>query len=72
MQANTGFPHQLHWDSFQLADAVPRRLSELYRFDARLVDTTVRAGANGEPRRSRQAPPRYVPASSLPGLFRVD
>lgn len=71
MQANTGFPHRVHWDSFQLADAVPRRLSELYRFDAGM-DGPLAPGANGDPRRARHAPARYVPASSLPELFRVD
>jgi hypothetical protein len=72
MYANAGFPHNLHWDSVQLADAVPRRLSELYRFDIQAHDVDS-ASANGEPRRAiaRGARP-YLPASTLPGLFRVD
>ncbi len=70
MQANTGFPHHVHWDSFQLADAVPRRLSELYRFDVPLDAPEARC-ANAEPRRGRGARP-YLPASTLPGLFHVD
>lgn len=68
MYATTGFPHHLHWSSHQLADAVPRRLSELYRFD-------VRPGAepaNGDARAPRQPPRRYTPESSLPDMFRID
>ena len=52
MQATTGFPHTVHWDSFQLADAVPRRLSELYHFDARELARPVAFPGDGEPRPS--------------------
>ena len=69
MQATTGFPHSLHWDSFQLADAVPRRLSELYRFDARHDAPAARSANDG--RRARPRRP-YLPASTLPVLFHVD
>lgn len=70
MQATTGFPHTVHWDSFQLADAVPRRLSELYRFEVRLDHPAPRA-EEAAPGRSR-APVSYAPASSLPALFHID
>ena len=70
MYATTGFPHQLHWSSHELADAVPRRLSELCLFDAGR-DPLHAQPANGEARRARPAAPRYLPASSLPALFRV-
>jgi hypothetical protein len=71
MYASTGFPHNLHWDSIQLADAVPRRLSELYRFDTQ-PDL---AAANRCPEvgaRPVRASRPYLPASTLPGFFRVD
>ena len=70
MYATTGFPQHLHWSSFELADAVPRRLSELYRFDVRLDAPDVEC-ANGDGRRIR-APQRYLPESTLPDMFRVD
>ena len=70
MYATTGFPHQLHWSSHELADAVPRRLSELAFFDARR-DPAHAEPANGDARRARPAPAHYLPASSLPALFRV-
>ena len=71
MYATTGFPHHLHWSSFELADAVPRRLSELYRFDVRLDGPEDAETANGEAFRSR-GPRQYVPASTLPDMFRID
>ena len=71
MQANTGFPHVVHWDSFQLADAVPRRLSELYHFDVARHDGSARAPANGGPRHARPFRP-YLPSPSLPSRFQVD
>ncbi|MEN1929721.1 hypothetical protein WCE37_12120 [Luteimonas sp. MJ250] len=71
MYASTGFPHHLHWSSFELAEAVPRRLSELYRFDVQPdapdVDCT-----NADGRRVHAATHRYVPASTLPDMFRID
>lgn len=71
MQATTGFPHVVHWDSFQLADAVPRRLSELYHFDARELARPTAFPADGEPRRAHAHRP-YLPSSSLPTRFQVD
>lgn len=71
MNANTGFPHQVHWDSFQLADAVPRRLHELYHFDVRSDAPGTRC-ANGGPERAHRVPASYVPASTLPRMFHVD
>lgn len=71
MQATTGFPHTVHWDSFQLADAVPRRLSELYHFDARELARPTAFPADGEPRRAHAHRP-YLPSSSLPTRFQVD
>ena len=71
MYAMTSFPNRLHWDSFQLAEAVPRRLSELYHFDAR-DHVPATAPAKGTPRRHARAAAAYAPASDLPALFRVD
>ena len=72
MQATTGFPHVVHWDSFQLADAVPRRLSELYHFDVvRAPRPDDGAKQDAAMRRARAARP-YLPSSSLPGRFQVD
>ena len=70
MYATTGFPHHLHWSSFELADAVPRRLSELYRFDVTLDDPGM-ASANGDVHHGRIRR-QYVPESALPDMFRVD
>lgn len=70
MYATTGFPHHLHWSSHELADAVPRRLSELSLFDARGVPAHAEP-ANGEARPAREAASHYLPASTLPALFRV-
>lgn len=74
MYATTGFPHHLHWSSYELADAVPRRLSELYRFDVRLdapgLESTGRGAGRG-PRRD-PAPRAYLPDSALPQRFHVD
>ena len=70
MQATTGFPHVVHWDSFQLAEAVPRRLSELYHFDV-VRSRPAAAPAGGALRRTRDTRP-YLPSSSLPGRFHVD
>ena len=70
MYATTGFPHHLHWSSYELADAVPRRLSELYRFDVRLDAPDVEC-ANGGARRDHASRP-YLPASALPERFHVD
>ncbi|MGY1458699.1 MULTISPECIES: hypothetical protein [unclassified Luteimonas] len=71
MYATTGFPHHLNWSSFELADAVPRRLSELYRFDARFDGPDDVASANGDVHHGRITR-QYVPASALPDMFRVD
>ena len=70
MYPTTGFPHHVHWNSHELADAVPRRLSELYRFDVRLDAPDIRC-ANADPRLSHP-PPGYLPASALPERFQVD
>ncbi|MBJ6978431.1 hypothetical protein [Luteimonas sp. MC1895] len=71
MQATHGFPHVVHWDSFQLADAVPRRLSELYHFELDRDDASIASPANGDAHRAR-APRPYLPSSSLPARFQVD
>ncbi|MGY0650917.1 hypothetical protein ACW7GZ_03450 [Luteimonas sp. A537] len=70
MNAMTGFPHHLHWSSTELADAVPRRLSEIYRFETGLEAPQPRA-ANGEHKHAR-TPQHFLPASSLPDMFRVN
>ena len=71
MQATTGFPHTVHWDSFQLAEAVPRRLSELFQFDVVRSAPAASASDEGTVRRMRDTRP-YLPSSSLPGRFQVD
>ena len=71
MNATTGFPHQLHWGPLDLADAVPLKLSELYRFDAH---GSGQAPANSGEARGTRAPRRgYLPAQvPLHAPFRVD
>ena len=71
MYANTGFPHHVHWSSDELADAVPRRLSELFHLES-LAAAAAEDGAGAEARRARNLPRPYVPASTFPELFRVD
>lgn len=61
MNAFTSLPHRFPWSAQQLADAVPRRLSELSLFDG-LNDTTA-----GSQRRTRHS---FLPAAQ-PALFRV-
>lgn len=67
MNAFTSLPHRFAWSAQQLADAMPRRLSELFAFDAAREGT--RSAAN-EPSRARRVP-RYLRAAELPRLFRV-
>lgn len=67
MNAFTSLPHRFAWSAQQLADAMPRRLSELFVFDA------ARAGAGSaanEMSRTRRVP-RYLRATELPRMFRV-
>lgn len=68
MSAYPAFPDRLHWDADALADAVPRRLHELFAYTAPVA---ARASANA----TRTAPPRplrmaYVRAAT-PTLFRI-
>ena len=70
MYASTGFPHNVHWNAHQLAEAMPRRLSALFRFDVRTAATTPHhAGAMS--RRSRVSG-GYLPAPAPPPPFRLD
>ena len=61
MNAFTSLPNQFPWSAQQLADAVPRRLSELSLFEG------VDAGAA----RSRRAARRSFLPAAQPALFRV-
>ena len=70
MYASTGFPHNVHCNAHQLAEAMPRRLSALFRFDVRTAGATTRT-AGATPRRSRVCG-GYLPVPALPALFRID
>lgn len=68
MQAAFASPfHNLHWNSQELADAVPLRLHELYAFDAARDGTG--SAANGMPR--AQLSRKYSRVAALPRIFRV-
>ena len=64
-------PLHLQWNSQQLADAVPLRLSELLDFDAAREIDDAQACAN----RTLPAPARrrdgYLPASGFHSAFRI-
>ncbi|MEN1940213.1 hypothetical protein WCE41_14010 [Luteimonas sp. MJ246] len=70
MYATTGFPHHVHWSSSELADAVPRRLSEIYGLVAATQALPPRGAAH--PQAHARTPQHFLPASSLPGMFRVN
>ena len=67
MNAFEHFPEHLHWDSHQLADAVPLRLHAVFAFDA---ERDAGAAANREPRRTRTFTP-YAMHPPLPERFRI-
>ena len=68
MNAYPSFPSRLHWDAEALAHAVPRRLHELFAFQAA---PGTRAGANA-PRRAPPRPLRTAYARNVaPPRFRI-
>lgn len=68
MNTHLPLPDQFHWSAQDLADAVPRRLFELFAFDASLAGAAVGPCANQPPR--RPWPASYLPANPAP-RFRV-
>jgi hypothetical protein len=69
MNAFASFPARLHWNARQLADAVPLRLSECFRFDA-IGHRDLPSAANREPRGMRRAA-GYVTPSALLQRFTI-
>ncbi len=63
-------PLHTHWDSRQLADAVPLRLSQLLDFSADTLAACARASANAAAIRGIRRSTTFLPAASLP-LFRT-
>lgn len=70
MNTYPDFPSRLHWSAHALADAVPLRLFELYRFDAD-DGTSGNAGRFGRPMASRELRGSYVRPAPLPTRFSV-
>ena len=66
MNASVFFPSQPHWTAQELAEAVPRRLHELFAFDAQ---HDVRAANSLPPRTARRC--NYLPATPALDVFRV-
>lgn len=66
MHATRVFPFDLRWDSHDLADAVPLRLSELLRFES--ADVRPCANRAHSPRDRRAG---YMPATRPAAFFRV-
>lgn len=66
MNAFAHFPSRPHWTSHQLADAVPRRLHELFAFVAP-------AGADARDGEARRIDPLagYARRTALPARFLV-
>ncbi len=63
-------PLHTHWDSRQLADAVPLRLSQLVDFSARTLRACDRASANAGCLQVIRGSTTYLPAPALT-LFRT-
>ena len=66
MNAFLPLPVHFHWNAQQLADAVPRRLSQMPLFAAARGATS----GNDPCARSRQ-PAEYLPRSALAPAFRI-
>lgn len=67
MNAFFPLPPHFHWNAQQLADAVPRRLSQMPLFDA-APDTRVAGNdAHARPR----PPAEYLPRQALAPAFRI-
>ncbi len=63
-------PLHTHWNSEQLADAVPLRLSQLVDFSADTLAACDRASANASALRAIRKSSTFLPATTLP-LFRT-
>ncbi|MFS8137541.1 MAG: hypothetical protein ACMG50_05360 [Thermomonas sp.] len=61
----TVMPLHTHWDSQQLADAVPLRLSQLLDFSADTLRACDRASANAEALRGTKRSTTFLPPQSL-------
>ena len=66
--ASDAFPFRLHWDSQDLADAVPLRLFELVDFAA---GDTAATCANAASLRRNALRDRYLPSAALSPRFRI-
>ena len=62
------FPFRLHWDSQDLADAVPLRLFELVDFAADGAAACANAGSMPRPARHGRG---YLPVPAFAAFFRV-
>ncbi|MEO5628923.1 MAG: hypothetical protein ABIQ62_04030 [Thermomonas sp.] len=63
-------PLHTHWNSSELAEAVPLRLSQLVDFSAETLRACDRASANAAAVRGARRSTTFLPASTLP-LFRT-
>ncbi|MEO6103915.1 MAG: hypothetical protein ABIP44_09795 [Pseudoxanthomonas sp.] len=63
-------PLRTHWDSRQLADAVPLRLSQLVDFSADTLRACDRVSANAAALRDTRRSTTFLPASAMT-LFRT-
>ncbi|MBW3549598.1 MAG: hypothetical protein KY442_01885 [Proteobacteria bacterium] len=70
MNVFPSFPSRPNWTSHDLADAMPLRLLELYRFDVGAGTDAANAGQASR-RRPRDWHGRYQPTPPLPTLFRI-
>jgi hypothetical protein len=61
----TAMPLHTHWNSQQLADAVPLRLSQLLDFSADTLRACDRASANAEALRGAKRSRTFLPPESL-------
>jgi hypothetical protein len=62
---SAAMPLHTHWDSQQLADAVPLRLSQLLDFSADTLRACERACANAEALRGTKRSTTFLPPASL-------
>ena len=62
---STVMPLHTHWDSQELADAVPLRLSQLLDFSAETLRACDRASANAEALRGTKRSTTFLPPESL-------
>ena len=62
---NSVMPLHTHWDSQQLADAVPLRLSQLLDFSVETLRACYRESANSEALRGTKRSTSFLPPESL-------